>query len=101
MSLLRHHFVCGYAAHTIPKCTRDGRRLMMILPEGVVLHAETKLEEQLGKAANPPPKMSGRMFNRPTDIAVHPLTGELFVTDGYGNARVHRLRSVHAAHHLD
>ena len=31
------------------------------------------------------------MFNRPTDIAIHPETGELFISDGYGNSRVHKL----------
>jgi DNA-binding beta-propeller fold protein YncE len=33
---------------------------------------------------------SGAPFNRPTDIAVHPKTGDLFVSDGYRNSRVHR-----------
>jgi DNA-binding beta-propeller fold protein YncE len=32
------------------------------------------------------------MFHRPTDVAVHPKTGEIFISDGYGNSRVHRLR---------
>ena len=31
----------------------------------------------------------GPPFNRPTNVAVAP-SGELYVTDGYGNARVHR-----------
>jgi DNA-binding beta-propeller fold protein YncE len=29
-------------------------------------------------------------FNRPTRLSVSPVTGELYVSDGYGNARVHR-----------
>jgi hypothetical protein len=33
---------------------------------------------------------TGRLFNRPTDIGVHPSTGDLFVCDGYGNSRIHR-----------
>ncbi|MFE0061685.1 peptidyl-alpha-hydroxyglycine alpha-amidating lyase family protein, partial [Streptomyces sp. NPDC059003] len=33
---------------------------------------------------------SGEPFNRPTDVAVCPATGDLFVSDGYGNSRVHR-----------
>ncbi|MCC7371506.1 MAG: peptidylglycine alpha-amidating monooxygenase [Chloroflexi bacterium] len=33
---------------------------------------------------------SGVPFNRPTDIAVSPKTGDLFVSDGYRNSRVHR-----------
>jgi sugar lactone lactonase YvrE len=31
----------------------------------------------------------GPPFNRPTDVAIAP-NGELYVSDGYGNARVHR-----------
>jgi DNA-binding beta-propeller fold protein YncE len=36
------------------------------------------------------PAMSGEPFNLPTDVAVHPESQDIFVTDGYGNARVHR-----------
>jgi DNA-binding beta-propeller fold protein YncE len=39
----------------------------------------------------PAPRQGGEMFNRPTDVAVHPRTGEIFISDGYGNSRVHRL----------
>ncbi len=39
----------------------------------------------------PAPRQSGEMFNRPTDVAVHPATGDIFISDGYGNSRVHRL----------
>lgn len=38
----------------------------------------------------PAPRQSGEMFNRPTDVAVCPKTGEVFISDGYGNSRVHR-----------
>ena len=34
-------------------------------------------------------KQAGPPFNYPTDLAVAP-SGELYITDGYGNARVHR-----------
>ena len=30
------------------------------------------------------PAQSGDMFNRPTDCAVNPKTGDIFVADGYG-----------------
>ncbi len=33
---------------------------------------------------------SGEPFNRPTDVAVSPLTGDVFVSDGYRNSRMHR-----------
>ena len=44
----------------------------------------------LGTRGEPCEWQSGGMFNRPTDIAIHPVTGELFVSDGYGNSRVHK-----------
>ena len=44
----------------------------------------------LGKKGEPCEWQSGGMFNRPTDIAIHPMTGELFVSDGYGNSRIHK-----------
>lgn len=36
------------------------------------------------------PRRSGRPFNRPTKVALDPKTGELYISDGYGNARVHK-----------
>jgi sugar lactone lactonase YvrE len=44
----------------------------------------------LGNVGNPAPKWSGNPFNRPTHVCVSPKSGDIFVTDGYGNARVHR-----------
>ena len=44
----------------------------------------------LGESGKPAPKWSGTPFNRPTQATVSPKTGEIFVTDGYGNSRVHR-----------
>jgi DNA-binding beta-propeller fold protein YncE len=40
-----------------------------------------------GEAA---PRESGDCFNKPTDVVVSKKTGEVFITDGYGNSRVHR-----------
>jgi DNA-binding beta-propeller fold protein YncE len=51
---------------------------------------EGKLLYTLGTRGQAAPLQSGRYFNRPTDVVVHPVTRELFITDGYGNARVHR-----------
>jgi DNA-binding beta-propeller fold protein YncE len=34
--------------------------------------------------------MSGKPFNDPAHVAVHPKSAELYVSDGYSNARVHR-----------
>lgn len=78
-------------ANTITKCTQNGKRLMMLLPGGRVLNTQREMKEAVGKVFRPAEKQSGNMFNRPTDVAIHPTTGDIFVTDGYGNSRVHRL----------
>ncbi len=57
----------------VHKYTRDGQRLLSI---------------GSGEAA---PRQSGEMFNRPTDVAISPSNGDVFISDGYGNSRVHRL----------
>ena len=59
--------------HVVRKCTLDGEVLMTI--------------GEPGKAAEP---HSGVPFNRPTDLALDPSTGELYISDGYGNSSVHK-----------
>ncbi len=49
-----------------------------------------KLLWTLGESGKEAPKWSGLPFNRPTHMAVSPKSGDIFVTDGYGNSRVHR-----------
>jgi sugar lactone lactonase YvrE len=49
-----------------------------------------KLVWTLGEAGKPAPKWSGQPFNRPTHIGVSPRSGNMYVTDGYGNSRVHK-----------
>ena len=34
--------------------------------------------------------MSGNPFNRCTPVAIDPRNGDFYVSDGYGNARVHK-----------
>ncbi len=58
--------------HTVRKCTLEGKVLLTI---GVP-----------GKAAA---HMSGDPFNRCTHTALSP-SGDIFVSDGYGNARIHK-----------
>jgi DNA-binding beta-propeller fold protein YncE len=60
------------AGHAIRKCTPEGKVLLT-----------------LGRPGAPAPPQSGEPFNLPTHLAVCPRTGTLFVTDGYGNSRVH------------
>ena len=58
--------------HTMTKTTRGGDEIMHI---------------GSGEAAL---KQSGEPFNRPTDVAISPSAGDIFISDGYGNSRVHR-----------
>lgn len=51
---------------------------------------EGKLVLTIGKEFEAAEKWSGRPFNRPTNMAVSPVSGDVYVTDGYGNSRVHR-----------
>ncbi len=51
---------------------------------------DAKLVMTIGKEKDPAQKWSGKPFNRPTHMAVSPTTGEIYITDGYGNARVHK-----------
>ena len=58
--------------HTVRKCTTDGKVLL-----------------EIGIPGTPAPFMSGEPFHRCTHTALSP-DGHLFVSDGYGNARVHK-----------
>lgn len=75
-------------------CVDDGRHVVYhFSPKGELLRALGSLDtasqtgydggdlSTIARSAGP--------FNRPTNVAVAP-TGEIFVSDGYGNARVHR-----------
>jgi sugar lactone lactonase YvrE len=69
--------------HTVHKFTPDGELLMTI--ETADHPANT------GYIFNKPDTviMSGPPFNRPTGLALSPV-GEIYISDGYGNARIHR-----------
>jgi DNA-binding beta-propeller fold protein YncE len=58
--------------HTVRKCTLDGKVLLTI-----------------GIPGKPSPFMSGEPFHRCTHTALSPQ-GEIYISDGYGNARVHK-----------
>ena len=58
--------------HTVRHCTLDGKVLLT-----------------LGIPGSPKPYMSGEPFHRCTHTALSP-EGDLYVSDGYGNARVHK-----------
>jgi hypothetical protein len=58
--------------HTVRQCTLDGKILLTI-----------------GVPGKPAPYMSGDPFHRCTHTAMSP-EGDLYVSDGYGNSRVHK-----------
>jgi len=69
--------------HTVRKFTTDGKLLLTLGTSGVASdtgYDGSTLDSIL---------RGGPPFNRPTNLAVAP-SGDLYVTDGYGNARVHR-----------
>jgi len=59
--------------HTVRQCTLDGKVLMTI-----------------GTPGKPAEIFSGKPFNRCTHVAIDPRSGDLYVSDGYGNGRVHK-----------
>lgn len=69
--------------HTVRKFTPDGKQVMMIGTPGKA--TDTGYDGKTIASI----KRGGPPFNRPTDVAVAP-DGEIYVCDGYGNARVHR-----------
>ena len=66
-------FLTADGDHTMRHCTLDGKVLMT-----------------LGISGKPAPFMSGDPFNRCTHLAIDPSNGDFFISDGYGNARVHK-----------
>jgi DNA-binding beta-propeller fold protein YncE len=69
--------------HTVRKFTPEGKQVMMIGTPGKA--SDTGYDGKTIASI----QRGGPPFNRPTDVAVAP-NGELYVCDGYGNARVHR-----------
>jgi sugar lactone lactonase YvrE len=65
-------FLTDDGDHTVRQCTLDGKILLTI-----------------GIPGRPAPFMSGEPFHRCTHTALSPK-GEIYVTDGYGNACVHK-----------
>ena len=66
-------FCADDGIHTITKFTSDGELLMTIGTHGQATE-----------------KWKGEPFNRPTHAAVSKRTGHIYITDGYGNFRVHK-----------
>jgi DNA-binding beta-propeller fold protein YncE len=52
--------------------------------------AEGKLLLTIGDPDTPSTPHGGKPFNRPTHVALCPKRGDVYVSDGYGNSRVHK-----------
>lgn len=70
--------------HTVRKFTPEGRQLMVLGNHGAP--SATGYNSKQGVTSI---KQGGAPFNRPTNLALGP-DGDLYVSDGYGNARIHR-----------
>jgi DNA-binding beta-propeller fold protein YncE len=69
--------------HTVRKFTSEGKLLMTLGVSGRASDTGIEgIDYRTIKRAGPP-------FHRPTNVALS-ATGEIYVTDGYGNARVHK-----------
>ena len=81
-------WVCDEHHHQFYKFTTDGKLLQTIGEKG--RRADTGVPaDDFSSQAWRKVTHGGGPFNLPTDIAFAP-SGEFFITDGYGNARVHK-----------
>jgi len=69
--------------HTVRKFTPEGEWLLTLGVKGQPSNTGYDGHDLLSI------RRGGRPFNRPTNIALGP-EGEIYITDGYGNARIHK-----------
>jgi hypothetical protein len=69
----RHLYCVDAFGHCVRKCTLDG-----------------EVVQTWGTPDRSSGHYSGKPFNGPTKVAFAPTTGDMYVSDGYGNARVHK-----------
>jgi len=74
-------WAAGNGDGIIQKYSHDGKLLMQIGKRGVVDTSDGTLK---GRALN----SSHTQFYMPSDIAVDPVNGDVYVSDGYGNSRI-------------
>lgn len=75
--------------HTIYKFNTEGKLLQVLGTKGQPSETgyDLHIMDPYERVASI--KRSGPPFNRPTSVAVSP-SGEIYVSDGYGNARIHK-----------
>ncbi|WP_236666715.1 MULTISPECIES: peptidyl-alpha-hydroxyglycine alpha-amidating lyase family protein [unclassified Nonomuraea] len=75
--------------HTVRKFTPEGDLLMTLGTAGVASDTGFASGRPVRVHSVEGVRYAGGPFNRPTNLAVAP-DGDLYVSDGYGNSRVHR-----------
>ena len=75
--------------HTVMKFTFDGKLLMTLGNKGQPSDTGHVRDLKTGDARVASTKRGGPPFNRPSGVFLSP-SGEIYVSDGYGNARVHK-----------
>jgi DNA-binding beta-propeller fold protein YncE len=80
---------CGdLNSHTVSKFTPEGK-LLLVLGNKDQPSETGYMKQPDSYEAVTSIRQSGPPFNRPSDIAVS-SSGEIYVSDGYGNARIHK-----------
>jgi len=75
--------------HTVRKFTPEGELVMTLGTSGKPADTGYDMKKRTQLEKNATIARAGPPFHRPTKLAVAP-SGDLYVADGYGNARVHR-----------
>lgn len=79
-------FLVDEGAHSVGRYSLDGNLLQQIGPRGVASDSGYDGADETTIVRGAPP------YNRPTNLSVAPW-GDYYVSDGYGNARVHRFNA--------
>ena len=82
-------YVVDEGDHTVRKFTPDGEQLMVLGTPGVRSDTGYDTTKRVMKERIASITHGGPPFNLPANVAIAE-DGEIYVTDGYGNARVHR-----------
>jgi len=75
-------WIGGNGDAIVQKYSHDGSRLLLQIGQPGVFDSSD------GTAAGTPLNASRTLLNRPSDIAVDPSNGDVYISDGYGNHRV-------------
>ncbi len=81
-------YCTDYGNHTVSKFTPEGKLLQVLGNKGQYSNTGYRPQSDL-LASLATIKRGGPPFNGPTGVALS-ASGEIYVTDGYGNARVHK-----------